>query len=89
MYGEVEFWLALIKIIFVLITFLLSILCNTGAIGGDYIGFRYWANPGPVINGINGFGRSFVLSAVYYGGTELVAVTAGESKRPHRDVPKV
>jgi len=42
-----------------------------------------------VINGINGFGQSFVLAAVYYSGTELVAVTAGESKRPLRDVPKV
>jgi yeast amino acid transporter len=88
-FGEVEFWLALIKIVFVLVTFLLSILCNTGAIGGDYVGFRYWSNPGPVINGINGFGKSFVLSAVYYSGTELVAITAGESRNPHRAVPSV
>ncbi|KAK3054313.1 hypothetical protein LTR09_004581 [Extremus antarcticus] len=87
-YGEAEFWLATIKIVFVGITFLLSILVNTGAMGGDYIGFRYWKTPGPVINGINGFGQSFVLAAVYYSGTELVAVTAGESKRPLRDVPK-
>lgn len=57
--------------------------------GGDYIGFRYWTEPGPVINGINGFGQSFVLAAVYYSGTELIAVTAGESKRPHKDIPKV
>ncbi|KAK5172115.1 uncharacterized protein LTR77_003753 [Saxophila tyrrhenica] len=86
-YGEVEFWLATIKIVTVGITMLLSILVNTGAMGGDYIGFRYWAEPGPVINGINGFGQSFVLAAVYYSGTELVAVTAGESRRPSKDVP--
>lgn len=88
-YGEMEFWLALWKIICVLVTFLLTILCNTGAIGGDYIGFRYWKEPGPIVNGINGFGQSFVLAAVYYCGTELVAITAGESRRPNKDVPKV
>ncbi|KAJ9502560.1 hypothetical protein LTR99_007626 [Exophiala xenobiotica] len=87
-YGEMEFWLALWKIICVLVTFLLAILCNTGAIGGDYIGFRYWKEPGPIVNGINGFGQSFVLAAVYYCGTEMVAVTAGESRRPNKDVPK-
>lgn len=38
---------------------------------------------------IKGFGSSFVLSAVYYSGTELVAITAGESNRPQKDVPKV
>ena len=88
-YGEMEFWLALWKIICVLVTFLLTILCNTGAIGGDYIGFRYWKEPGPIVNGINGFGQSFVLAAVYYCGTELVAITAGESRRPNKDVPRV
>jgi yeast amino acid transporter len=88
-YGELEFWLALWKIICVCVGFLLAILCNTGAIGGDYVGFRYWKEPGAVINGINGFGQSFVLAAVYYCGTELVAITAGESKRPNKDIPKV
>ena len=57
--------------------------------GGDYIGFRYWTNPGPFVNGINGFGQSFVLAAVYYCGTELIAITAGESRQPNKDVPKV
>ena len=88
-YGELEFWLALWKIICLLVTFLLAILCNTGAIGGDYIGFRFWKTPGPVLNGINGFGQSFVLAAVYYCGTELVAITAGESRTPNKDIPKV
>ncbi len=88
-YGELEYWLALWKIICVCVGFLLAILCNTGAIGGDYIGFRYWKEPGPVVHGINGFGQSFVLAAVYYCGTELVAITAGESRNPNKDIPKV
>lgn len=88
-YGELEFWLALWKIVCLLVGIILAILVNTGAIGGDYIGFRYWKDPGPFINGINGFGQSFVLAAVYYSGTELVAITAGESQTPSKDVPKV
>lgn len=88
-YGELELWLALWKIICLLVGIILAILVNTGAIGGDYIGFRYWKDPGPFINGINGFGQSFVLAAVYYSGTELVAITAGESQTPSKDVPKV
>jgi amino acid transporter len=88
-YGELEFWLALWKILCVMVTYLLAILVNTGGIGGDYIGFRYWKDPGPFANGINGFGQSFVLAAVYHCGTELVAITGGESRNPARDLPKV
>lgn len=89
MYGEVEFWLASWKILCVFVTYLLAILVNTGAIGGDYVGFRYWVKPGPFANGINGFGQSFVLAAVYHAGTEMVAITGGESKNPGKDLPKV
>jgi amino acid transporter len=67
---------------------LLITFSDTGAIGGDYIGFRYWAHPGPIANGINGFGQCFLLAAVYYCGTEMLALTAAESKNPMRDLPK-
>lgn len=63
-------------------------LLDTGAIGGDYIGFRYWKDPGPFANGINGFGKVLVLAAVMYSGTEAIAITGGESRNPKRDIPK-
>ncbi|KAG4412649.1 hypothetical protein IFR04_014220 [Cadophora malorum] len=75
-YGEMEFWLATFKLI------------DTGAIGGKYIGFSYWKDPGPFANGINGFGKVLVLAAVMYSGTEAVAITAGESRNPKKDLPK-
>lgn len=87
-YGEMEFWLASWKLLCVLGGFLIAILINTGAIGGDYIGFRFWKTPGPFVNGINGFGQTFVLAAVYYCGTEMLALTAAESKNPKRDLPR-
>ncbi|KAI1814865.1 amino acid permease/ SLC12A domain-containing protein [Poronia punctata] len=86
-YGEMEFWLAAWKLFTVLGGFLVAILVNTGAIGGDYIGFRYWRDPGVIAHGINGFGKTFVLAAVYYSGTEMLAMTAAESKNPKRDLP--
>ncbi|KAL7622103.1 hypothetical protein AAE478_007605 [Parahypoxylon ruwenzoriense] len=55
-YGEMEFYLACWKLICVVGGFLVAILVNTGAIGGEYIGFRYWRDPGVIANGINGFG---------------------------------
>lgn len=88
-YGEMEFWLASWKFLCVVCGFLVAILINTGAIGGDYIGFRFWKDPGPFANGINGFGQTFLLAAVYYCGTEMLALTAGESANPKRDLPKV
>ncbi|KAK6207076.1 Hexaprenyldihydroxybenzoate methyltransferase, mitochondrial [Pestalotiopsis sp. IQ-011] len=88
-WGEMEFYLAAWKLTCVLVVgFLVSILINTGAIGGEYIGFKYWRDPGPIANGINGFGQTFVLAAVYYCGTEMLAFTAAESRNPQRDLPR-
>ncbi|KAF4122961.1 hypothetical protein GMORB2_6509 [Geosmithia morbida] len=87
-YGEMEFWLASFKFAVTIILYLVAILVDTGAIGGDYIGFRYWETPGPFVNGINGFGKVLVLAAVMYSGTEAVAITGGESRNPRRDIPK-
>lgn len=52
------------------------------------IGSQYWNEPGPIANGINGFGQTFLLAAVYYCGTEMLAITAAESRNPSRDLPK-
>ncbi|KAI0601099.1 amino acid permease [Biscogniauxia sp. FL1348] len=87
-YGEMEFYLACWKLICVVGGFLVAILVNTGAIGGEYIGFRYWRDPGVIAHGISGFGKTFVLAAVYYCGTEMLALTAAESKNPKNDLPK-
>ncbi|KAH8895605.1 hypothetical protein GQ53DRAFT_744153 [Thozetella sp. PMI_491] len=87
-YGEMEFWLASFKFIVVIILYIVAILLDTGAIGGHYIGFEYWKDPGPFANGINGFGKVLVLAAVMYSGTEAVAITGGESRNPKKDIPK-
>lgn len=87
-WGEMEFYFACWKLFCILGGFLCAILLNTGAIGGEYIGFRFWRDPGPIANGIDGFGQCFLLAAVYYCGTEMLALTAAESKNPTKDLPK-
>ncbi|CAK7246287.1 MAG: hypothetical protein STHCBS139747_007914 [Sporothrix thermara] len=88
-YGEMEFWLASFKFIIVIVLYIIAIVLDAGGIGNTgYVGFRYWSDPGPFANGINGFGKVLVLAAVMYSGTEAVAITGGESRNPRRDIPR-
>ncbi|CAF1141514.1 unnamed protein product [Adineta steineri] len=87
-YGEIEFWLSLMKILAILAYFVLAILIDVGVIGGTYIGTRYWQNPGSFADGINGIAQVFVIAGTLYAGVEMVAVTAGECQNPRRAVPR-
>lgn len=88
-YGEIEFYLGWFKLGALGLFFFLSLLYNVGAFGTGYIGFRYWTAPyGPILNGIQGFGQVFVLASAFYLGTEIVSLTAGETKDPMRSIPQ-
>jgi lysine-specific permease len=39
-YGELEYWFALIKILIVLVFIIIGILVTAGAVGGHTIGFE-------------------------------------------------
>jgi yeast amino acid transporter len=57
-YGEVEFFLSMIKIIACLGFIIFGIITNCGGIPSDdrgYIGGRYWRDPGAFNNGFHGF----------------------------------
>ncbi|ODV85279.1 hypothetical protein CANARDRAFT_176225 [[Candida] arabinofermentans NRRL YB-2248] len=98
-YGEIEFWIAFIKIIAIIgfIIYALCMVCGAGKTGA--VGFRYWRNPGPWGNGeglvsnINtdrflGFLSSLINAAFTYQGVELTGISAGESSNPRKTVPK-
>ncbi|KAI5480380.1 Amino acid/polyamine transporter I [Pseudohyphozyma bogoriensis] len=86
--GNLEYGFSLFKFGALGVLFFISILADVGAFGHGYMGFKNWTTPGPVLNGINGFGQCFTLAAAYYVGTEIVAIAAAESKNPRRDVPR-
>ena len=96
-YGEAEFIFASIKIVTIVGLIIFAFIIDLG--GGpthDRLGFRYWKNPGamkPYIADGNtgrflGFFSTLVNAAYSYGGVEMVAVAAGESENPRRNVPK-
>ncbi|KAF2202393.1 amino acid permease [Delitschia confertaspora ATCC 74209] len=87
-YGEIEFWLSLIKVISLSLFFILAIVISAGGIGPQKIGFKYWHNPGAFADSINGVARTFVIAGTLYAGTEMVGITAGESANPRRAVPR-
>lgn len=89
-YGEAEYFLAALKVIAIIIFFIISIVCNAGHnTYHEYIGFKYWSyGDAPFVNGFKGFAGIFVTAAFAYGGTESIALTAGELKSP-RHMPKI
>ncbi|TGZ80907.1 amino acid permease [Ascodesmis nigricans] len=87
-YGEVEFWLALIKVISITVFFIIAIAISAGGIGPGPIGFKYWKDPGAFADGINGVAKTFVIAGTLYAGCEMIGITAGESANPRRSVPR-
>lgn len=90
-YGESEYWLALLKVVSIIIFFIISIVVNAGHnTMHEYIGFQYWSyGDAPFVDGFKGFAKTFVTAAFAYGGTESVTLTAGEQKNPRKTMPKV
>ena len=96
-YGEAEFVFASIKIITIVGLIIFAFVIDLG--GGpthDRLGFRYWKDPGamkPYIADGNtgrflGLFSTLVNAAFSYSGVEMVAVAAGESENPRRNIPK-
>ncbi|KAL0077878.1 amino acid permease/ SLC12A domain-containing protein [Phycomyces blakesleeanus] len=87
-YGELEYWFALLKILIVFVFVIIAICVTSGGLGDKVIGFSYWKDPGAFVDG--GVGTiSVLLSAGFsFLGTEIVGVTAAEAKNPSKTVPK-
>ncbi|AOW06480.1 YALI0F01254p [Yarrowia lipolytica CLIB122] len=90
-YGELEYWLALLKVVTIIVFIILGIVVNCGGNHDhEYLGFSYWHLEGaPFVNGFKGFASVFVTAAFAYGGTESIGITAGEQKNPTKSMPRV
>ncbi|KAL9605114.1 MAG: hypothetical protein Q9219_000048 [cf. Caloplaca sp. 3 TL-2023] len=87
-YGEAEFVFSIIKVIAVIGFIVLGIILNVGGgKNGDYIGGRYWSNPGAFNNGFKGLCSVFVVAAFAFAGTELVGLAAAETTNPRKSLP--
>ncbi|KAL0144118.1 gamma-aminobutyrate permease [Mucor lusitanicus] len=87
-YGELEYWFALIKIVIVVVFIIVAILVTAGAVGSGTIGFSYWNSPGAFNNGAVGTVSVLLSAGFSFQGTEVVGITAGEAKNPTKTVPR-
>lgn len=96
-YAEFEFWFASIKVVAIVGLIILGVILDAG--GGpdrDPIGLRYWHDPGPMAEHLGikgslgrflGFWSVLTQAAFSYIGTEITAITAGETKNPKKSLP--
>ncbi|KAA8651269.1 hypothetical protein EYZ11_006775 [Aspergillus tanneri] len=96
-YGEVEFSLALVKVLLVIGIILMGLVIDLGGVKGQpRLGFRYWKEPGPFVEYIatGTWGRflgfwAVMTNAVYsFSGVESLAMAAAEMRNPRRNIPR-
>ena len=89
LFGEMEFWFALIKIIAILALIIVGIVLIFKGVeaGGTKASFSNLWNHGFFANGINGFVLSFQMVVFAFVGIELVGLTAGETADPENVIP--
>ena len=88
-YGEIEFWLALIKISAIIFMILLGsyyIFTNPAPFPEN---FSYlWNHGGFFPHGIFGMCLALVPVIFSFGGIELIGITAGEAENPDKTIPR-
>jgi AAT family amino acid transporter len=87
-FGEVEFWLALIKIISIGLFCIVAVLIFFGITDHGFIGTKYILHNGGFFpKGITGVFLTMVIVLVNYQGSELIGLAAGESISPEKSIP--
>ncbi|KAF4628218.1 hypothetical protein G7Y89_g9930 [Cudoniella acicularis] len=96
-YGEVEFFFAMLKILLVVGVVIMGLIIDLGGVSGqERIGFRYWSNPGPFVEYLSSgsWGQflgfwAVMNNAVYsFAGVESLSVAAAETQNPRQNIPK-
>ena len=91
LFGEMEFWFALIKVIAIVSLILIGIFMifkGFSTSEGPSSFTNLWSHGGMFPNGINGFILSFQMVVFAFVGIELVGLTAGETENPEKVIPK-
>ena len=92
LFGEMEFWFALIKIIAIVVLIAVGLwMIFTGFTNdaGTVASFAHiWDHGGLFPTGAMGFLAGFQIAIFAFVGVELVGTTAAETKDPERNLPK-
>ncbi|WMX56247.1 amino acid permease [Peribacillus sp. R9-11] len=90
LFGELEFWFALIKVITIVALIIVGIILlvigfktNTGTVSLTNL----WSHGGMFPNGVSGFLLSLQLVVFSFVGVELIGVSAAETANPKKNIP--
>ncbi|MCR3759906.1 amino acid permease [Clostridium felsineum] len=91
LFGEMEFWFALIKVVAILALIVIGcfmIISGFSTNAGSASFTNLWKHGGLFPNGSHGFILSFQMVVFAFTGIELVGLTAGETENPEHVIPR-
>lgn len=88
-YGEMEFWFAIIKVVAIIGMIVFGgWLLLSGQGGPEATVTNLWAQGGFFPNGITGLVMAMAVIMFSFGGLELVGITAAEADNPETSIPR-
>jgi AAT family amino acid transporter len=90
-YGELEFWFALIKVLTVVLMILggATIIWLGWGNGGHPVGLsNLWTHSGWFPNGVTGMVLALPVLVFSFGGIETIGMAASEAAQPERTIPR-
>lgn len=90
LFGELEFWFSIIKVVTILALIFVGIVMIVMAYDTQFghTSLTNLYNNGIFPKGVSGFLMSFQMALFSFVGIELIGVTAGETKDPTKTIPK-
>ena len=89
LFGELEFWLSIVKIAAIVSMIVFGLWLLLGGTGGPQVSVtNLWALGGFFPNGVGGLIMAMAAIMFSFGGLELVGITAAEADNPGKTIPK-
>jgi phenylalanine-specific permease len=89
LYGEMEFWFALIKVLAIIAMIGFGLWLLFSGTGGERAGIKnLWQHGGFMATGWHGLILSLAVIMFSFGGLELIGITAAEASSPETTIPK-
>ncbi|HFG9124755.1 TPA: amino acid permease [Staphylococcus argenteus] len=91
-FGELEFWFAIIKVITIIALIavgIIMVVLSFKSPSGTTASFsNLYSHGGMFPHGFFGFLMSFQMAVFAFTGIEFIGITAGETKNPHKTLPR-
>jgi amino acid transporter, AAT family len=88
-FGEFEYWFSLVKVVAIIVFIVVGVALIFGLTPRPAVGLRNLVDYGGFLpHGFSGMWLAFALTMASYMGVEVIAVTAGEARRPEEAIPR-